>query len=67
MDMKKRTIPSGPRAGIEKVARQQGVKPIRTRQSLYRHSVLDDENLDAWLMHLESLRLDRANGRMPKP
>ena len=65
--MKRHTIRLSSRASIEKLAREQRVKPIHKRQDLYRHSVHDNETLDAWLKHLESLRLDGASGRIRKP
>ena len=66
VNMKKHSTVSSARPGIEKLAKQRRVKAVRRREDLYRHSVHDTENLDDWLKHLGSLRLEGATGGIRK-
>jgi hypothetical protein len=63
--MKRLTV--GSPINLEILARQQGARPARNREDLYRHSVRDDENLDEWLTALQLLRHDRRAGASRKP
>lgn len=63
--MRKLTV--APPISLEDLARQQGVRPARNREDLYRHSVRDDEDLDEWLKALQLLRRDRRAGASRKP
>jgi len=63
--MKKLTAASP--ISFEMLARQQGARPARSREDLYRHSVRDDENLDEWLKALQLLRRDSRIAAPRKP